>query len=317
MTGRVLLTGGAGFIGSHVADGYIAAGYDVTIVDNLSSGRQANLPRKAKFVHADIGSPEARKLAATGGFTILNHHAAQIDVRVSVADPARDAQINILGLLNLLEGAREGGVKRVVFASSGGVVYGDSDRLPHKEDAPKFPVSGYGVSKLSSEYYLSAYFQLYGIDGIALRYANVYGPRQSTDGEAGVVAIFGSRILRGAPLTIFGDGKQTRDYVFVGDVARANVRAATGPLPKRTSIDSAAFNVGTGKEISVNDLVATLVEATGKKVPVSHAPARTGELQRSAVDPGKIGRDWGWKPEVDLAEGLRQTYDWIVSQVDA
>src|ERR1044071_7318766 len=172
MTGRVLLTGGAGFIGSHVADGYIEAGYDVTILDNLSSGRKANLPRKATFVEGDIGSPEARKLAATGGFTILNHHAAQIDVRVSVSDPARDAQINILGLLNLLEGAREGGVKRVVFASSGGVVYGESDRLPHKEDAPKLPVSGYGCSKLSSEYYLSTYFQLYGIDAVALRYAN-------------------------------------------------------------------------------------------------------------------------------------------------
>jgi UDP-glucose 4-epimerase len=275
------------------------------------------VPRKAKLVKGDIGSPEARKLAATGGFTILNHHAAQIDVRVSVSDPARDAQINILGLLNLLEGARAGGVKRVVFASSGGVVYGESDRLPHKENAPKLPVSGYGCSKLSSEYYLSTYFQLYGMDAVALRYANVYGPRQNTEGEAGVVAIFGSRILRGESLTIFGDGKQTRDYVFVGDVARANVRAATGQLPKRTSIDSAAFNVGTGKEISVNDLVATLLKATGKRVPVKNAPARAGELQRSAVDPGKIGKEWGWKPEVDLAEGLRRTYEWIVSQAAA
>ena len=317
MTGRVLLTGGAGFIGSHVADGYLEAGYEVTIIDNLSSGRQANLPRKAKFVRGDIGSPEARKLVASGGFTILNHHAAQIDVRVSVSDPARDAQINILGLLNLLEGAREGGVKRVVFASSGGVVYGESDRLPHPEEAPKLPVSGYGCSKLASEYYLSTYFQLYGIDAVALRYANVYGPRQNTEGEAGVVAIFGSRILRGDPLTIFGDGQQTRDYVFVGDVARANVRAATGPLPRRTTIDAAAFNVGTGKETSVNDLVATMLKATGKKVPVKHAPARAGELQRSAVDPGKIGREWGWKPEVDLEQGLRQTYQWISSQAAA
>jgi UDP-glucose 4-epimerase len=317
MTGRVLLTGGAGFIGSHVSDGYIAAGYEVTVLDNLSTGRQQNVPRKAKFVKADIGSPEARKLLVTGGFTILNHHAAQMDVRVSVTNPALDAQINILGLLNLLEGAREGGVKRVVFASSGGVVYGESDRLPHKEDAPKLPVSGYGCSKLASEYYLSTYFQLYGIDAVALRYANVYGPRQNTEGEAGVVAIFGSRILRGEPLTVYGDGKQTRDYVFVGDVARANVRAASGALPKRITIDSAAFNVGTGKETSVNDLVSTMLKASGKKVVVKNSPARAGELQRSAVDPGKIGKEWDWKPEMDLAEGLRRTYDWIVSQAAA
>jgi UDP-glucose 4-epimerase len=317
MTGRVLLTGGAGFIGSHVADGYIAAGYEVTVLDDLSTGRQQNVPRKAKFVKADIGSTEARKLLATGGFTILNHHAAQLDVRVSVTNPVLDAQINILGLLNLLEGAREGGVKRVVFASSGGVVYGESDRLPHKEDAPKLPVSGYGCSKLASEYYLSAYFQLYGMDAVALRYANVYGPRQNTEGEAGVVAIFGSRILRGEPLTVYGDGKQTRDYVFVGDVARANVRAAAGALPKRVSIDSAAFNVGTGKETSVNDLVATMLKASGKKVAIKSSPARAGELQRSAVDPGKLGKEWGWKPEMDLAEGLRQTYEWIVSQAAA
>ena len=317
MTGRVLLTGGAGFIGSHVADGYLAAGYEVTVLDNLSSGHQENVPRGAKFVRADVGSPEARRLLATGGFTHLNHHAAQIDVRVSVADPTRDAQINILGLLNLLEGAREGGVKRVVFASSGGVVYGESDKLPHREDAPKLPVSGYGVSKLCSEYYLSAYVQLYGIEAVALRYANVYGPRQSTDGEAGVVAIFGSRIKRGESITVYGDGTQTRDYVCALDVARANVLAATGPLPKLTSIDSVAFNVGTGREVSVNELVKTMLQATGGKVAVKHAPARTGELKRSAVDPGRIGREWGWKPQYDLASGLGETYRWIAAQAAA
>jgi UDP-glucose 4-epimerase len=317
MTGRVLLTGGAGFIGSHVADAYLAAGYEVTVLDNLSSGRAENIPRGARFVRGDIGSPEARRLAATGGFTHLNHHAAQIDVRVSVADPARDAQINILGLLNLLEGAREGGIKRVVFASSGGVVYGESDQLPHREDAPKLPVSGYGVSKLSSEYYLATYVQLYGIESVALRYANVYGPRQNTEGEAGVVAIFGSRIRRGESLTVFGDGRQTRDYVFVRDVAQANLKAASGRLPPFSGIDSSAFNVGTGKEISVNELVATMLAATGKKVAVKQAPARPGELSRSAVDPGKIGREWGWRPEADLADGLRQTYEWIASQAAA
>lgn len=317
MTGRVLLTGGAGFIGSHVADGYLEAGYEVTIIDDLSSGRQENLPRTAKFVRADIGSPEARKLAATGGFIILNHHAAQIDVRVSVADPARDAQINIQGLLNLLEGAREGGIRRVVFASSGGVVYGESSRLPHQENAPKLPVSGYGVSKLASEYYLAVYAQLYGLETVALRYANVYGPRQSTEGEAGVVAIFGSRLKRGEPLTVFGNGEQTRDYVFVKDVARANVRAATGALAPLENLDSRAYNVGTGREVSVNTLVKTMFEATGKQVPVKLAPARAGELNRSAVDPGRMAREWSWKPEVDLREGLRQTYEWIAGRVAA
>ncbi len=317
MTGRVLLSGGAGFIGSHVADAYLGAGYEVTILDNLSSGRLENVPRGATLVRADIGSPEARKLAATGGFTHLNHHAAQIDVRVSVAEPMRDAQINILGLLNLLEGAREGGVRRVVFASSGGVVYGESERLPHLEDAPKMPVSGYGVSKLASEHYLAVFAGLYRMEVVSLRYANVYGPRQSIEGEAGVVAIFGRRLKRGQALTVFGDGKQTRDYVFVGDVARANLRAATGPLPPLKSIDSVAFNVGTGREASVNELVTTLLEAAGKRVPVEHAPPRPGELNRSAVDPGRIGREWGWRPEVDLAEGLKQTYRWIAGQVAA
>ena len=314
MTGRVLLSGGAGFIGSHVADAHLAAGYEVTILDNLSSGRRENVPRGARLVRADIGSPEARKLLATGGFTHLNHHAAQIDVRVSVTDPVRDAQVNILGLLNLLEGAREGGVRRVVFASSGGVVYGESDRLPHKEDAPKMPVSGYGVSKLTSEHYLAVFAGLYGMQCVSLRYANVYGPRQNTDGEAGVVAIFGSRLKRGQGITVYGDGKQTRDYVFVKDVARANLCAATGALPPLKSIDSVAFNVGTGREASVNELVATMLEAAGKKVPVEHAPPRPGELNRSSVDPGRIEREWGWRPEVDLAEGVRQTYQWIAGQ---
>ncbi|MBI4500178.1 MAG: NAD-dependent epimerase/dehydratase family protein [Gemmatimonadetes bacterium] len=317
MMGRVLVTGGAGFIGSHVADAYLEAGYEVTILDNLSSGRRENVPHGAKFVRGDIGSPEARRLLATGGFTHLNHHAAQIDVRVSVANPQLDATVNILGLLNLLEGAREGGVRRVIFASSGGVVYGESDQLPHREDARKLPVSGYGASKLASEYYLAVYAQLYRLETVALRYANVYGPRQNTEGEAGVVAIFGSRLRRREPLTVFGDGRQTRDYVFVGDVAQANLKAATGALPPLATVDSFAFNVGTGREVSVNELVSTMLEATGTHVPVKHAPARVGELLRSAVDPGRIGREWGWRPEVVLVEGLRRTYEWIATQVAA
>jgi UDP-glucose 4-epimerase len=251
---------------------------------------------------------------ASGGFAVLNHHAAQMDVRVSVADPRLDADINIMGLLNLLEGAREGGVERVVFISSGGVVYGESDDLPHLETAAKLPVSPYGVSKLTSEYYLAAYAQLHGIASVSLRYANVYGPRQNPHGEAGVVAIFGDRICRGEPLTVFGDGAQTRDYVYVGDVVEANILATRFEVPPVTGLDDLAFNVGTGTETSVNDLARTLIEAVGADVPIEHAPARPGELARSAVDVKKAAGVWGWHPAVSLAAGLERTYRWIVEE---
>jgi UDP-glucose 4-epimerase len=317
MSGRVLLTGGAGFIGSNVADAYLAQGYDVTIIDDLSSGRIENLPRKAEFVRCDIGSDDARRLAASGRFSILNHHAAQMDVRVSVADPRKDARINIDGLLNLLEGARAGGIERVVFASSGGVVYSERNALPHREDAPKLPLSPYGASKLASEYYLSVYAQLYGMQTVSLRYANVFGPRQSPHGEAGVVAIFASRIRRGEALTVYGDGEQTRDYVYVGDVARANMLASTWTVPAAENLDHRAMNVGTGEQVSVNRLVQAMLDATGKRVAVTHAPARPGELQRSAVDPGKAAREWGWRPEVSLLEGVRRTFDWMQAEAAA
>ena len=314
--GKVLVTGGAGFIGSHVAEQYLEGGWDVTIVDNLSSGKRHNVPDGATFVEADIGAPETRAVLAGGGFTILNHHAAQLDVRVSVANPAYDAQVNLLGLLNLLEGAREGGVRRVVFASSGGVVYGESDDLPHRETARKLPVSQYGVSKLASEFYLAAYAQMYGLETVALRYANVYGPRQDTHGEAGVVAIFGSRIKRGEPLKVFGDGRQTRDYVFVEDVARANVAATTCALAPVYEIDDRAFNVGTSVETSVLDLARAMVSVSGREVPTTHAPARTGELARSAVAVGRAAERLGWHPQHDLAAGLAKTWDWIQTTED-
>jgi len=311
MAKRVLVTGGAGFIGSHVADVYLAHGYDVTVLDNLSSGRRENVPAGADFVQADIRGPEARRLLAGGGFGVLNHHAAQMDVRVSVQDPGFDADVNLLGLLNLLEGAREGGVERVVFASSGGVVYGESTALPHPETAPKLPVSPYGVSKLASEYYLAQYAILYGVAPRLLRYANVYGPRQSPHGEAGVVAIFGNRLRNRQPITVYGDGAQTRDYVFVGDVARANLAATEAAPAPPNSIDELAINVGTGTETSVNDLARTMMTATGIEVPMQNAPARPGELQRSAVDPRKGATAIGWSPAVPLGDGLRQTYEWI------
>lgn len=308
---RVLVTGGAGFIASHVADLYLANGFEVTVLDDLSSGRRENVPEGAEFVECGVNDPEARELLASGRFHVLNHHAAQMDVRVSVMDPLRDERINIQGLLNLLEGAQQGGVRRVVFASSGGVVYGESDDLPHREPAPKLPVSPYGVSKLTSEYYLASYRLLHGLEGVAMRYANVYGPRQSPHGDAGVISIFSSRISAGKPLTIFGDGEQTRDYVFVADVARANLLATTGELPPFTSIDSVAFNVGTTKETSVNDLATTLLDVAGVDVPIEHREARAGELLRSSLDVGKLRAQWGWDVTVDLRDGLEQTYTWI------
>ena len=314
MSEHVLVTGGAGFIGSHVAEAYVAAGHAVTVLDNLSSGRRENVPSDANFVEADVRSPEAKDLLSGGDFSVINHHAAQMDVRVSVADPEFDAQVNILGLLNLLEGGRAGGVRRIVFASSGGVVYGESDALPHREGARKLPVSPYGVSKLASEFYLASYAQLHGLEVVSLRYANVYGPRQSPHGEAGVVAIFGSRARRGEGITVYGDGSQTRDYVYVGDVARANVEATTCTLSAIHTIDDVAYNVGTSVETSVNDLAALLLEAAGANVPITNAPARPGELHRSSVDVSRAAHEWNWRPDVPVAVGLKQTYDWIVEE---
>lgn len=315
MPGKVLITGGAGFIGSHVADRYLAAGFGVTVLDDLSSGKIENVPNEAEFVQAGVGSEEAKQVLASGGFTVLNHHAAQMDVRVSVTDPMFDARTNVLGLLNLLEGARHGGVERVVFASSGGVVYGESDRLPHPETAPKLPVSPYGVSKLTSEYYLATYAMLFGLKTVSLRYANVYGPRQNPHGEAGVVAIFGSRLRAGQPLTIYGDGAQTRDYVCVSDVVEANLAATHWDPPTISTLDDVAFNVGTGRETSVNELATSMLQAAAIDGHIDHADARPGELQRSAVDIAKAVRVWGWRPQVALVEGLRLTYEWIGESV--
>ncbi|HEX9580561.1 MAG TPA: NAD-dependent epimerase/dehydratase family protein [Gemmatimonadales bacterium] len=312
---KVLVTGGAGFIGSHVAEAYLRDGYDVVALDNLSSGRRENVPAGAGLVEADIGSPEARALLEQGGFAVLNHHAAQMDVRVSVDDPLFDARTNILGLLNLLEGARRGGVRRVVFASSGGVVYGEGSQLPNSELAPKLPVSPYGVSKLASEFYLMAYAQLYPLEVVSLRYSNVYGPRQNPHGEAGVVAIFGSRLRHAQPLTVYGDGEQTRDYVYVGDVAKANLAATRWAAPAARALDDVAINIGTGVETSVNRLAAVMIGAAGASGDVRHAAPRAGELQRSALCVTKAERELGWRPEVTVEDGLQRTYAWIKEAV--
>jgi UDP-glucose 4-epimerase len=306
-----LVTGGAGFIGSHIAEAYLKDGWEVVVLDDLSRGHEHNVPNGVRLVRADIRSPEARQLVATGRFDALNHHAAQIDVRFSVDSPAVDAGINVVGFVNLLEGAGEGGVKRVVFASSGGVLYGDAEVIPTPETAPKLPVSPYGVSKLAGEYYLRALGALRGFEGVAMRYANVFGPRQDPKSEAGVVSIFVSRLLAGQKLTVFGDGRQTRDYVFVKDVARANVLATTVTLPATGEFDAPAFNVATSIQRNVLDLAQSVGQVMGIRPELEFAPPRPGELFRSALDVSKAKAILGWAPEWKFDDGLRQLVEWF------
>jgi UDP-glucose 4-epimerase len=316
MSRKVLVTGGAGFIGSHVADAFLAEGDRVWIVDDLSSGRESNIPAAAEFHRMGIGDASLDQLFDSVGFDVVSHHAAQIDVRVSVSDPRRDARINVDGVLNVLENARRHG-SRVVYISSGGVVYGEPTVRPTPETAPKLPESPYGVTKLAGEQYLYYYARIHGLEYVALRYSNVYGPRQDPHGEAGVVAIFGQRVLAGRPLTIFGDGEQTRDYVYVGDVVAANLLASRIPLgPAGTALDDRAYNVGTGVETSVTGLAAEMMAAAGREVPVEHDAARPGELRHSSLDVAKL-RAAGWSPATPLREGLRNTLDHIEREMVA
>jgi len=312
MSPRALITGGAGFIGSHVADALLDRGFQVVILDDLSTGRLANVPSGAELVQLDVRSPEAAALVRQGGFDVVHHHAAQIDVRRSVADPAHDASINILGALNLLEAVRAAArPPRFVFASTGGAIYGDFVTPPNAEDTAKDPESPYGIAKLAVEHYLAYYGRLHGIEGVVLRYANVYGPRQDPHGEAGVVAIFCNRILDGKPLTVFGDGLQTRDYVFVGDVAAANAAAATAALPAVGRLDARAMNIGTAIETDVLTLAETLRRVSGRQASIEFAPARSGEQLRSSVRIDKAQRVLGWKPARALDEGLKETFEYF------
>jgi UDP-glucose 4-epimerase len=307
VTRRVLVTGGAGFVGSHVVRAHLQAGDEVSVLDDLSTGRRDNLPADVALAELDVRSPAAQDYVARGRFDVLSHHAAQMDVRRSVADPVFDASVNVMGLLNVLEGAQRGGVRRIVFASSGGTVYGASTDLPLPETAPKLPLSPYGTAKLASEYYLAALGELRGFDAVALRYSNVYGPGQDPHGEAGVVAIFSRRVLAGETLTIFGDGTQTRDLVFVGDVAAAHLAAAERPLPPVQTLDSRAYNIATGVETSVTRVAALLAELAGTPSRVAHAAGRPGELQRNALGVEKAARELGWHPQTTLADGLAKT----------
>lgn len=284
----------------------------MVIVDDLSHGKRSNVPAGARFEHLDIRSPEAAILVREGRFDSLFMLAAQMDVRISVADPGADASCNIIGTLNLLEAARHSPHRpRVIFSSTGGAIYGDASVPPSGEESAKDPESPYGISKLSVEYYLAYYARTHGLDTVSLRYANVYGPRQDPHGEAGVVAIFCQRLLDSRAITVFGNGQQTRDYVFVSDVARANVMASMAVLPDVKRLDDRAMNIGTGIETSVLTLAESLQRASKVSVPIDFAPKRPGEQQRSAIKNDKANRILGWKPQVALDAGLAETYNWF------
>jgi UDP-glucose 4-epimerase len=302
---NILVSGGAGFIASHVVDAYIGLGHTVSVIDNLSTGKKENLNPKARLVEMDIrDAPAVKRVFAEGKYDVVNHHAAQIDVRRSVADPAFDASVNLVGALTLFDAAVASGVRRVIFASSGGAIYGEQDVFPADETHPTRPISPYGVAKLSTEQYLYFYSVAYGVVSVCLRYANVYGPRQNPEGEAGVVAIFASRMLAGGQPLINGDGKQTRDYVFVRDVATANVLALSRTTP-------AILNVGTGVETDVNRLFASIREATGSRCEERHGEAKLGEQQRSVLDNRKIKKELGWAPSVSLDQGVASTVEYF------
>jgi UDP-glucose 4-epimerase len=306
----ICITGGAGFIGSHLADAFLARGDRVLIIDNLSGGRRENVPQGAELYVLDIRSKEAAAVVRESGVDVLVHHAAQMDVRRSVEDPVFDADVNVLGSLNLAEACRHGGVRQVLFASTGGAIYGEQDFFPATEDHPARPLSPYGVSKLAYERYLYFYHVTYGLDVACMRYANVYGERQNPHGEAGVVAIFLNRLLAGEAPTINGDGLQTRDYVHVSDVVRANLAVVGKP-------GFHIYNVGTGVETSVVELYDELARAVGSPLKARHGPGKPGEQRRSVIDAGRLHRELGVPAPLSLAQGLERTAAWFREKVVA
>jgi len=295
---RTLVTGGAGFIGSHIAGALVEAGHEVTVVDDLSRGRRSQVPVSARFVEADV-TADLGGILSESRPEIVFHEAAQIDVRRSMADPLLDTRINVLGTVNLLHACSAAGVRRVIFASSGGALYGDTDTLPTPESHPLRPASNYGAAKAAAELYGGVYAQLSGMEFVALRYGNVYGPRQDPHGEAGVVAIFTERMLRGEVPIINGDGTQTRDYVYVGDVVAANLAAIAGP--------PGDYNVGTGTQCDVNELHRRLAVIIGVAEEALHGPAKPGEQRRSCLDVSLAASRLGWRPRFSLDAGLKAT----------
>ncbi len=301
---KILVTGAAGFIGSQIADAFISSGHEVVIIDNLSTGRKHNVNPNATFYEKDITDKEIIKIFEKEKFDVVSHQAAQIDVRKSVADPVFDANTNILGTLNLLQASVKSGVKKFMFASTGGAIYGEQDYFPADEDHPTRPVSPYGITKLCIEKYLFYYHVQYKLNYTILRYANVYGPRQNPFGEAGVVAIFINKLLKCEQPTINGSGEQTRDYVFVGDVVKANV--TTLPDEKST-----IYNVGTSIETNVNQIFSKLNELTGNLVEEKHGTQAKGEQMKSLITSDKLQSKFGWKPSTLLSDGLSKTVEYF------
>jgi UDP-glucose 4-epimerase len=297
---KILVTGGAGFIGSHVVDAYVAQGHEVIVVDDLSNGKRENVTGRAHIVHLDIRDPALGKVFASYRPQVVNHHAAQIDVRRSVQDPAFDAEVNVLGTLRVLEQCRRSGVHRLIFASTGGAIYGEPKYLPMDENHPIAPLAPYGASKFAAEQFLRLGALTEGMTCVVLRYANVYGPRQDPLGEAGVVAIFTAAMLQGQTPTIYGDGTQTRDFVYVGDVAHANLLALDGD-------PGGPVNIGTGIGTSVNDVFSILAGLTGFRGQPIYASPRAGEIHTCYLDNSRAQQHLGWQPGTDLREGLACT----------
>ena len=302
---KILVTGGAGFIGSHVVDLFIAQGFEVVIVDDLSTGRGSNLNPAAKFYQVDIRSPKLREVFEAEKPDYVSHHAAQMDVRRSVAQPLFDADINILGSINVIEAAKDFNVKRFIYISTGGAVYGEPESLPCDESHPINPICQYGASKHTVEHYLYMYHVNYGLKYTVLRYPNVFGPRQDPHGEAGVVAIFTGKMLANEAVTINGDGDQTRDFVYVGDCAKANHLAVT------IDHEPGIYNLGWGRPTSINEICSVLVNITGYNLPIAHGAAKVGETRHIYLDASKIKKDLGWEPVVSLEQGLEKTVDYF------
>ncbi len=304
---KVLLTGGAGFIGSWVAEALIADGNEIFIIDDLSTGKIQNIPKDANFAKADIKDRDrVEKIFNDFKPDVINHHAAQMNVRNSVEDPIFDAQVNILGTINLLELSIRHEIKKFMFASTGGAIYGEPEVIPCVEDTLPVPISPYGISKYAVEKYLNYYRLVHGLPHVVLRYSNVYGPRQNPHGEAGVVAIFCDRIKHGNPCEVFGDGKQTRDYIYVEDVARANILSLNA--------EDVIINIGTAIETSVNDIVSELKRVTNRDVQVVYSPRRNGEVDRIALEINRAEELLGWRPQVTLEDGLSKTWEWFSSK---
>jgi len=304
---KILVTGGAGFIGSNVVDALVKDGHEVTVLDNLSTGKEENINPEVKFYNIDLLDIESLEFVFREFKPdVVNHHAAQIDVRKSVEDPAFDAETNIIGSINLFELSINFEVKRIIFSSTGGALYGEPEALPASEDTPIEPLSAYGVAKYCVENYLNYFKRLYGIERVILRYANVYGPRQDPLGEAGVVAIFTGKILKGEKPVIYGDGNQTRDYIYIEDVVEANILALNGK--------ERVYNIGTGKETSVNELINVFSNVLGKEIKPEYATPRKGEVHRISLDADMAKRELGFVPKYSLEEGLKKTIEWYIGK---